>query len=357
MMTTSGRVDFAALKTQADFRKVLAHYGLRPVGQGDQLKLLCPFHDEGKPSCSINVAEGIFHCFGCAASGNVLEFVQRMETLDGAAVSIREAGIRLAAICGLPIGEAQARPGRQVRRRDAVRPEAALASPVAAAARPGKAGGGREGPGRTTAQPVANKPLSGAFIERFQANLDSAHPYLETRGLDRRVIQEFGLGVAAAGSMAQRLCIGIHNPAGELVAYAGRWAGAESSLPAGEDKYKLPKGFMKSLELFNLHRVRDATSLVVVEGYFGAMRLHGLGIAAVALMGSAIAPEQLQRLRQHCPRLIYVTVLMDGDAAGREAEAKVVSPLARQFWVWAARLPDGQQPDTLPLQELRSLLA
>ena len=50
-MTTKDRVDFDDLKARADFRAVLAHYDLRPIGRGDQLKVACPFHEDAKPSC------------------------------------------------------------------------------------------------------------------------------------------------------------------------------------------------------------------------------------------------------------------------------------------------------------------
>ena len=83
-------VDFEALKAQADFRTVLAHYGFA-AGRGDQFTIRCPFHDDRTPSCSINVSKGLFHCFGCPASGNVLDFVHRMEARGGEVEGIASA--------------------------------------------------------------------------------------------------------------------------------------------------------------------------------------------------------------------------------------------------------------------------
>ena len=40
------RLKFDDLKARADFRAVLAFYGHKPVGSGDQAKLHCPFHDD-----------------------------------------------------------------------------------------------------------------------------------------------------------------------------------------------------------------------------------------------------------------------------------------------------------------------
>src|SRR3712207_134942 len=106
----------------------------------------------------------------------------------------------------------------------------------------------------------------------------------------------FGLGYCARGLMAGRVCIPIQNWEGYTVAYAGRWVGPEEDLPEGKGKYELPSGFRKELELFNLHRVLDCKHLVVVEGFFGAIRLHGLRFPAVALMGTSISEAQLELL-------------------------------------------------------------
>ena len=119
-MPKAQRVNFDQIKAQADFRVVLAHYGLQVVGEGDQARVLCPFHDDGKPSCSVNLALGVWHCFACHAKGNVLDFVHRMEAerSGGATVSLRQAGLTLASICGLRL-DPNATHARQDRRRDA----------------------------------------------------------------------------------------------------------------------------------------------------------------------------------------------------------------------------------------------
>jgi DNA primase len=156
--------------------------------------------------------------------------------------------------------------------------------------------------------------------------------------------------------MRGRVCIPIHNADGELVAYAGRWVGPEADLPEGEERYKLPKGFQKSLELFNLHRVKDCRHVVVVEGFFGALRLHSLRKPAVALMGSSLSEAQVALLRERCPELRHVTVMLDGDEGGRTAADDVAVKLARHWWVRIVGLPDGGQPDTVAVDELERLL-
>src|SRR3954453_550870 len=146
---------------------------------------------------------------------------------------------------------------------------------------------------------------------------------------------------------------------GELVAYAGRWVGDDAVIPEDQGKYQLPGGFHKQVELFNLHRVKDCQTLVLVEGFFGAIRLYGSlrpRIAAGAVVGSAVSDEQLSLLREHCPALRFVTVCLDGDDPGRKAAELVAAQLARHWWVRIASLPDGMQPDTAPEADLLAAL-
>ena len=43
---------------------------------------LCPFHNEKTPSFHVNPDKGLFKCFGCGASGDVIKFVERTESLS-----------------------------------------------------------------------------------------------------------------------------------------------------------------------------------------------------------------------------------------------------------------------------------
>ena len=43
---------------------------------------LCPFHKEKSPSFHVNQEKQLFHCFGCGAGGNLVQFVMKSEGLD-----------------------------------------------------------------------------------------------------------------------------------------------------------------------------------------------------------------------------------------------------------------------------------
>src|SRR3954447_19844112 len=57
-----------------------ARTDLRRVGT--RLTGLCPFHDKRTPSFSVNAENGLYHCFGCGASGDAIRFAQETEALD-----------------------------------------------------------------------------------------------------------------------------------------------------------------------------------------------------------------------------------------------------------------------------------
>ena len=91
-------IDFAYVKENASFERVVAGYNLQLLGRGSQRSLLCPFHPERKPSCKIDLERNIWHCFGCEAKGNILEFVAQLE---GDKDDLRTAALKIAEICGI----------------------------------------------------------------------------------------------------------------------------------------------------------------------------------------------------------------------------------------------------------------
>ncbi len=154
--------------------------------------------------------------------------------------------------------------------------------------------------------------------------------------------------------MAERIAIPIHDPAGNVVAYAGRWPGEP---PEGTPKYKLPQGFRKSLELFNLDRAskeRTNTPLVIVEGFFDCMKLHQHGCRkVVALMGSTLSPAQEELIRKHTNRHSQVVLALDEDEAGQAGRDDIVCRLSRFCFVSVHQFEKpGMQPDQLSAGEV-----
>lgn len=64
---------FETVKAAVTVRQAAAHYGLK-VERGGMAR--CPFHDDRHPSMKLN--ERYFYCFGCGATGDVIDLVARL---------------------------------------------------------------------------------------------------------------------------------------------------------------------------------------------------------------------------------------------------------------------------------------
>ena len=89
-------IDFKSVKSLVTAREAAEHYGLTVNRYG---MACCPFHEDRHPSMKLDER---FHCFGCGADGDVIDFAARLFRIP-----LREAAERLAADFGIAPG----RPG------------------------------------------------------------------------------------------------------------------------------------------------------------------------------------------------------------------------------------------------------
>ena len=95
-----GESVFEVVKQSVTAREAAEHYGIA-VGRGGMA--CCPFHDDRHPSMKVDTR---FHCFGCGADGDVIDFTARLYDL-----SPKEAAEKLALDFGLAY-DSQAPPRR-----------------------------------------------------------------------------------------------------------------------------------------------------------------------------------------------------------------------------------------------------
>ena len=69
---------FETVKAAVTLRQAAEHYGLRVLPNG---MTCCPFHKDRHPSLKLN--EDYFYCFGCGASGDVIDLAARLFGLSG----------------------------------------------------------------------------------------------------------------------------------------------------------------------------------------------------------------------------------------------------------------------------------
>src|SRR3990172_4336252 len=78
------------IKQANDLGQLVAERGIEIRKKGTTLVALCPFHQEKTPSFVVTPSKGLFHCFGCGVSGDVIGFVTRFDRISfGAALQKR----------------------------------------------------------------------------------------------------------------------------------------------------------------------------------------------------------------------------------------------------------------------------
>lgn len=340
-------VDFRCVKESVSITQILEHYGLmaelRRVND-DSLTGTCPIHKgENKTAFRVSISKNCWNCFSqCKCGGNILDFVSRMEnvSLHKAATLIAE-WFDVQDAFEVPIKPERTEKSSSTRSKKESVATGAAKKPV---------GPSLSDEDKTITE---NKPLGFSL-----QHLESAHPYLIERGLSEETIVTFGLGFCSKGTMVNRVAIPIHNANGQLVAYAGRWPGENP--PNSDEKYKLPKGFRKTLEVFNLHRIAQtdpAKPLIVVEGFFGCMKLWQAGQKrVVSVMGSSVSEYQELAILKAAEQSRKIVLMFDEDESGREGREQALKRFASKAYVKVIELgKEGLQPDQLTVEEISDL--
>jgi DNA primase len=331
----------AQLRSAADIVEVIGeHTRLKKAGRS--WKGLCPFHNERTPSFTVDRDKGLYHCFGCGAGGDVIHFVRQIDRLD-----FPEAVEALAGRFGVAIPKRPSRGPRDDRREKLL--EATAAAQRFYAAELSKAGNpaAQYLAGRSIPPELWQKLGLGYAPDSWEAlgrGLSGAFP--ESLLIEAGLLQPRAEGKGAYDRFRNRLLFVLRDERGRPVGFGGR------VLAAGQEPKYLnsPESpiFQKKRTLYGLSQARDAMRrrerVVLVEGYFDHLALLRAGVEeAVASMGTALTPEQTEKLRRLCERIV---LCYDGDEAGRAAtRAAIALCLAQGLRVAVARLPEGEDPD------------
>jgi len=312
--------------------------------KGKEYTACCPFHDERTPSFTVSPNKQFYHCFGCGAHGNALRFLmdyERLEFLDAIEELAKRAGLEVP---------------RETGQRNQTHDSQDVYGILDEAAR---------------------------FFRQHLRQSAAAQQYLDRRGIDAGIGEQFGLGCAPDGFHALRDALGtspqrlnlldragllskndrgniydkfrdrlmfpIHDRRGRVIAFGGRVLKADAN-----PKYlNSPETalFHKGRELYGLWQVRQqqAKRLIVVEGYMDVIALfqHGL-TQAVATLGTATTSDQAELLFRNAPDVVFC---FDGDRAGRAAAWKALEAVLPRLrdgrQAMFLFLPEGEDPDSL----------
>ena len=322
--------------------------------QGKNYHACCPFHNEKTPSFTVNGEKQFYHCFGCGAHGNALDFLMNYDKLD-----FVESVEELATMHNLEI--------------------------------PYEAGNGPSQIERHQRQTLYQ--LMTGLSEFYQQSLkvkqaEKARQYLSARGLSAEVTTRFAIGYAPAGwdnvlkrfggdaenrqsltdagmlvtndqgrcydRFRERVMFPIRDKRGRVIGFGGRVLGDAQPKYLNSPETDI---FHKGRQLYGLYEAQQShpepARLLVVEGYMDVVALAQYGISyAVASLGTATTAEHIQLLFRATDNVICC---YDGDRAGRDAAWRALETAlpymtdGRQLRFMF--LPDGEDPDTLVRKE------
>jgi DNA primase len=362
MAASSQHFDIAAIRHDHPIEDVVAASGVELTRRGQGFMGCCPFHDDSTASLSVGGVTDRFHCFGCGAGGDVIEYVHRLTglTFTGAVQALQS---------GTAFHGAAPSPTRPVQR-------------LTRAAEP-------------TTTPQRGHTINNLAWEFFTtpANISAAEAYLRNaRGIDigplcTAVGGEPIVGYAKTGwhaltrhlrhqgvtdtellelDLAQRsrtgelidtyrgrLIVPVLQESGRIDGFIGRDTTGDPRAPKYRNPTRTPT-FDKSTALDRpTHHGLDAgANVIVVEGV-----LDALAIAAAAAQGdqhamfapvttsgvtvSGVQARAVLGLRPQPP-----VIALDGDQAGREGTDRWVTALCveRGRTALVTRLPDGVDP-------------
>ena len=143
--------------------------------------------------------------------------------------------------------------------------------------------------------------------------------YYSGRLITEDSVKKFALGFSEKQDM---VTIPVHSPDGMEIGFVGR------SIEGKE--FKNTPGLPKSKTLFNIHRVKTADRVYVVESSFDAIRLDQCGFPAVATLGANVSNMQTDLLQKYFNNVI---VIADNDEAGGNMKDKIVERLGSRVSV------------------------
>jgi DNA primase len=362
--------DIAALRARVAIEDIISErVTLRRSGSG--MTGLCPFHDETSPSFNVSPGKGLYNCFGCQESGDVITFVQKTDGL-----TFVEAVERLADKVGFTLRYSA--------------PDANYVAPP---------------PGQRTRLIEANKTATAFYRHALRHDPAAAlgMAYLTERGFSDDAIDQFGIGYAPARDSVTahlkskgftedevvtagiagrsddgrvydrfraRLIWPIKDLSGEVIGFGARRLSEDDKGPKWLNTPDTPL-YKKSEVLYGIDTARKSIAqertVVVVEGYGDVMACHLSGVPyAVATCGTSFGDGHIRIVRRllrddeaYAGKVIFT---FDGDAAGQKAALRAFKEnnrFASQTFVAVA--PQDMDPLDLRIAQgdeaVRSLVA
>jgi DNA primase len=264
-----------------DWYSILEALHLDPPIDGGEYQVLCPLHDESRPSCSINVDKGKWICFAGCGAGSIQFLIKLMKksTTAQARDFVEQHGMyKIPSVSTLFKHE----------RLD------------------------------------EDKPLPEIT---FPFEVGRIPTWIYNRGINKESLLRWEVGVDDRAGLS----LPVRDKDGRMVGWVLRQRIAEP-------KYLYYPGLKKSKVLFGQHLLPEhIENLYIVEGSLDAIWLDQHGYSVVSLLGAMISTAQVKLLRNiKADKLILV---LDNDEAGYKGTKKGLTQLREYGIVKYVKLP------------------
>ncbi|NGX58228.1 MAG: DNA primase [Chlamydiae bacterium] len=313
---------------------------------GASYKGLCPFHEEKSPSFMIQKGDSHYHCFGCGAHGDAIQFLmehQSMGFVDAVEMLAEKYQVHLE-----HVEEAEEKGPPKKLICDALE-EASLFFQAFLL---------HTENGNEALQYLYQRGISLEFIQKFGIGyapkfLGSFLPYMRAKKFTDEILLAAGLLRRSSDGklrdfFSDRITFPIHNAQGRVIGFSARKFHEETFGGKYVNSVETPV-FKKSRTLYGLNfcrrRIAKERQAVIVEGQIDCLRLIFEGVdIAVAGQGTAFGEGHVQELLNLGVNRIYLA--LDSDLAGREATVKIGNMFQKAgVGVFILKLPQNSDPD------------
>ncbi len=259
-----------------DWYSALLRHGI-DVEHQDEILLNCPFHEDRRKSCALNLEKGVWICFAGCGQGGLKSFIQKYSgrswTDINAEFEVEELDLDLSFL-------------------DEYQPE--------------------------EKESVLVEPDD-------QSGVPDSH-WIYDRGFSKNLINKWDCKVNKFGDFM----IPAKNKENNNLGWIYRRLQA---IP----KYMFSKGFSKSQTLFGINQIIDTDRLFIVEGALDCMWLHQHGYSSVAILGASVSKKQLDLISSLNPGEVVLS--LDNDTAGRKGIDKATFDMKDRFLLSYLKLP------------------
>ena len=307
---------------------------------GSNYKGVCPFHSEKTPSFVVSDQKQIFTCFGCGATGDVIEFTKRYYNLD-----FVEACEKLGREYGIEVDFSKSSGNKEREEYYKINREAAAFFY--------KAFTEKANPGYTY---MKKRGLEDSILKKFgigyaDKEWDSLYKHFKAKGVNEKILLDLGLISRSKegkyyDKFRNRVIFPIINTSGKVIGFGGRRIDDNDN-----PKYlNSPENmiFQKKNNLYALNTTKQEIgkegSAIIVEGYMDVISLYQHGVKNVAAsLGTALTDNQAKLIKRYTNT---VNLCYDSDSAGINAALRGIDILTpRGLKVKVFHVTDGKDPD------------